>query len=173
VRELKGFSRELAIITGNEAALVPRRKRVDLADLVERVVAEFSPQGRKGLRAAPPVRITRTGKVSGRFDPDLIETLVAELITNAFKYGAHKPVAIEVAGDREVVVLTVSDQGAGVPAQLKPGRLFKRGSNVGKAVGYGVGVWIAGLIARAHAGSFRLARRPGGGTRAIVRLPRS
>jgi len=55
--------------------------------------------------------------VVGRWDPVRLERLTANLIDNALKYSPdHKPVIVKIKRRSGQAVLTVSDQGVGVPA---------------------------------------------------------
>lgn len=178
VDELRGFARELAIIAGNAEARVPRRASIDAARHVEKTVTRWrvKTQGQVTIHA----ETKRAGDARGRWDPDLLDTILGELVSNACKYSRGRPVTVRVEGDVGTVRIVVDDEGAGIDEEEAPpstlrGRRFRRGSDgeTAKLPGFGVGVWLTHLLATAHGGTFRLARRPHGGTRAVVELPRS
>lgn len=90
-------------------------------------------------------------------NPALLEQALVNLIDNAIKYGhAGRPIKIsgQPAGDE--ILLSVSDQGPGIPSEALP-RLFERFYRVDKARstslgGTGLGLSIVKHIAQAHGG---------------------
>lgn len=168
--ELRAFARELSIIAGHEDAIVPRRAALDLVDHAARVVERWK---EKTLgRVAIALDTTLAADARGSWDPDLLDTILGELLSNACKYGGGHPVAVSLESDDAMVRIRVDDDGEGLETN-SPGR-FRRGAGgaVTKVPGFGVGVWLTERLAVAHGGTFRLARRPEGGTRAVVELPR-
>jgi signal transduction histidine kinase len=170
--ELRGFARELAIIAGRDEARAPRRVPLDaglcIAERVERWRAHIATLP----IAAPGIRVEQVGDLTGAFDPDHLETMLAELLSNACKYGNGRPVVVRVVGHGAFVRFVVEDEGVGLDRGARIGRRFVRGPRTTKTPGFGVGVWLTRVIAEAHGGSLRLTRRPGGGTRAVIKLPR-
>lgn len=160
---LRGFARELAIITGDEQALAPRRKQMHLGRWCRKVVARW----KRG-----EVRVSVEGDTRGAFDPAELESIVAELLSNASKYGAPKPVDVRVEGRARTIRIVIEDRGPGLEPDPRRGRLFVRGASERKETGFGVGVWLVRRLVRAHGGRFRLFTPKTGGTRAVVELPR-
>jgi len=172
IEELRGFARELAIIAGREDARVPRRAPLDVGLLITSMIERLRAQATPMRITAPEVVVERVGDVTGAFDADQLETMLAELISNACKYGGGRPVGVRVEGRGDRVHVVVEDEGPGMPRGARVGRRFVRGPGTGKKPGFGVGVWLTRVIAEAHGGKLQLSRRPGGGTRAMVTLPR-
>ena len=104
---------------------------------------------------------------------DELHRLALNLIENALRHtpaGTHVHAALRSDGDD--VVLTVEDDGPGIPEELRP-RLFERfvrgrGDSGG---GSGLGLSIVRAVALAHGGSVEVERAPSGGARFVVRLP--
>lgn len=109
-------------------------------------------------------------------DPDRIELLLLNLLSNAFKYtprGGH--VALEVRAGKQWVDLILSDTGCGIPKEVRedvfacylhPPLLD------GKPHGLGLGLPICQRIVREHGGRMLLTDGEGGqGTRVLVSLP--
>ena len=101
-----------------------------------------------------------------------MKRLIANLITNAIKYGAE-PVAIRTAVDRGEVQLVVRDHGRGVreediPVLLQP---FSRGEVARTMTGSGLGLAIVKRIVDMHHGRMNLANHPEGGLVVEIRLP--
>jgi signal transduction histidine kinase len=143
-------------------------KPVDLAALVTEE-AERSAGGRV------PVTARTAGPCVVAGEPEGLRRLLRNLIDNAMRYAKT---GVEVAARREdeEAVLTVSDDGPGIPPADRE-RAFDRFVRLDDArsrdeteAGAGLGLAIVRAIARAHGGSAYL---EGGtpGLRAVVRLP--
>jgi len=80
-------------------------------------------------------------------DPDALERIVANLLTNAFRYG-EPPVTLSARQVDSHLRITVEDRGAGVPSEFVP-RLFERFTRGSTARGAGAGLGLS--IARSYA----------------------
>lgn len=114
----------------------------------------------------------------GTWDPTRLERVLANLVTNAIKYSPGGG-TIEVRVTREEddagtwAVLAVRDEGIGVPAADLP-RLFdryRRGSNVGRLTGAGLGLAGVAQIVGQHGGTVGAESAEGKGSTFTVRLP--
>lgn len=108
-------------------------------------------------------------------DPDQLEQVLLNLLTNAEKYGAP-PITVEVAGTDDTVEVAVIDHGPGVPDSFVP-HMFERFTQASagatrEASGAGLGLAIVDGLAAANGGEV-VYERDGGRTRFVVRLPRS
>ena len=110
-------------------------------------------------------------------DPHYWHHLVYNLLDNACKYGGRPlQLAVNIAGHAGETVLTVTDNGVGVPAAERHS-IFERFYRIhrpgeGHAVkGHGLGLSFVRQIARAHGGSIEVDNAAGGGARFTVRLP--
>lgn len=110
----------------------------------------------------------------GILDERLIGHIVANLVSNAIKYSpAGGRITLSIARTGSDLVLTVADQGIGIPEADVP-RLFEsfsRASNVGTIQGTGLGLAIVKRSVAAHGGRIGVHSTPGQGTRFIVSLP--
>lgn len=100
-------------------------------------------------------------------DERRVRRLAENLIQNALRH-ARSVVSLRVGAEAERVVLSVEDDGAGVPPELRE-RIFQRfvrGDD--DEHGSGLGLAICRSIARAHGGDIVLEER----SRFVVRLPR-
>jgi len=158
---------DLARITSGSFALADEALHVSqcIADTVERH-ADIA------RRAGCVLRTRIQAGVTGRGDRAALEQLLDNLLSNAFKYGAGRPVAVEFAFDGTQASVQVRDHGAGIPME-EQGRifgLFERARNHG-APGLGIGLWIASQIAAAMGGSIGLHSVPGDGAAFTLTFP--
>ncbi len=151
---------------------VPHRP-VDLSQVLVEVAAELEP-----VTAGHHLTIAAHEQLVVDGARDELHRLALNLIENALRHtppGTHVHAAL--ARDGEDVVLTVEDDGPGIPDELRP-RLFERfvrgrGDSGG---GSGLGLSIVHAVADSHGGTVDLERRTGGagtGARFVVRLPRT
>jgi signal transduction histidine kinase len=125
--------------------------------------------------------VTTEEQLVGNWDGPRVERVLANLLSNAIKYsdpGSAIQVAIahDGSGRHAVAVLTVQDQGVGIPAHDLPHIFapFYRGSNVvGRTAGTGIGLRGARAIVEQHGGTLELQSSEGRGTCVTVRLPLS
>ena len=111
--------------------------------------------------------------IVGRFDRRRLDQLLTNLLSNAFKYGAGKPVHFEVTAADGVARLEVRDEGIGIRTddlERVFGR-FERAVSPRNYGGLGLGLFVARQIAEAHGGAIALRSSPGEGARFIVELP--
>jgi two-component system, NtrC family, sensor histidine kinase GlrK len=127
--------------------------------------------------------VTAGGPSTGRLDPVLVERAVANLVRNAVSVSKNgQKVRVERFlesrhGDREErwARVVVSDQGPGVPEEIRH-KVFDAFvthavSASGKAVGVGLGLALAREVAQAHGGDLELIDVPGRGATFQMWLP--
>ena len=107
-------------------------------------------------------------------DPERLERVVVNLITNALKYSPPDlPVTVRLERQNGEVVITVADRGKGIPVEEQP-YLFERfyRARTGRRVeGLGLGLYIARLIVEAHQGRIWVKSEEGKGSTFYVALP--
>ncbi len=109
-------------------------------------------------------------------DPDRLMQAITNLISNAIKFSPPDcEVVVGMERRGENLHLSVSDRGAGVPAEFKP-RIFQKfaqadGTNTKKTGGTGLGLSIVKEIVGRLGGSVGFTDAPGGGTIFYVDLP--
>jgi signal transduction histidine kinase len=157
----------LLLLTRLDEQAALREDPVDLDDLalaeVRRLRAGGATVDGSGIRAA---------RVRG--DARLLGQLVRNLADNAARH-ARSAVAIGVTGRGAEVLLTVDDDGAGVPPDERE-RIFERFVRLDEARardagGSGLGLAIVRAIAEAEGGGVRVEDSPLGGARFSVVLP--
>jgi len=162
-----------------------RRKPTDLSAVCESVAARYA-TARVPVRAdtvqadtvqADTVQADTVAPCVVAGDPDALGRLLVNLLDNAVRHAASQ-VCVSVRGDGGWAVLTVSDDGPGIPAEDAErafgrfSRLDNARSRAGEAgvEGAGLGLAIVRSTAEAHGGSVSLSDA-GPGLRAEVRLP--
>ncbi|MEQ1506311.1 MAG: HAMP domain-containing sensor histidine kinase [Myxococcota bacterium] len=114
-------------------------------------------------------------------DGNALKDAVSCLLDNALKYrresAADSQVWLDLAQVGRHVVISVTDNGIGVPKPMRR-KIFDRfvrveGPNRGKAGGHGLGLHQVKEIVVAHRGTVTCAEGVGGGARFVIRLPAS
>jgi signal transduction histidine kinase len=141
----------------------------DLAELSAAIVSELAPQARDAgstleVDAAPVV---------GWWDRARLEQVLRSLVTNALKFGAGRPVWVTVERADAAARVEVRDAGPGIAA-VDHARIFERFERavpLHRYGGFGLGLWTAREILRAHGGTIAVASAPGEGATFTVEIP--
>ncbi|OCG59978.1 MULTISPECIES: ATP-binding protein [unclassified Gilliamella] len=111
--------------------------------------------------------------VQAIIDTNLVETIVKNLLLNAFKYAAHKAV-LNITKQGNQVIFEIDDDGTGIPfdAREKIFMPFARldTSRTRSTGGYGLGLAYVKLMAEFHDGKAFVVTSPLGGARFVVSL---
>jgi PAS domain S-box-containing protein len=145
---------------------------VDLGEVLGEVVAWFAPEA---ARVGSELRVEGAARVSGRWDRLRLEQVITNLLSNAIRYGAGRPIHARVEVEGELARLVVRDEGIGIaPEALE--RIFgkfERAVSDRHYGGLGLGLYITRSIVEALGGSVQVESRPGEGATFSVELPRS
>jgi len=168
-RRMRRLVADLLLLARADAGRTAPHRPVDLAQVLVDVAAELEPvTGEHHLTIAAHEQLLVDGA------RDELHRLALNLIENALRHtppATHVHAALARAGDE--VVLTVEDDGPGIPAELRP-RLFERfvrGRGDGGG-GSGLGLAIVQAVALSHGGSVVVETGSSGrGARFVVRLP--
>jgi signal transduction histidine kinase len=111
--------------------------------------------------------------VVGRWDKLRVDEVLTNLLINAIKYGAGKPVDVAVERVDGMARLIVQDRGIGISSedQKRIFDRFERAVPVRSYGGIGLGLYIAKQIVAAHGGSIGVRSAPGQGSTFTVELP--
>ncbi|MBV9789807.1 MAG: GAF domain-containing sensor histidine kinase [Chloroflexi bacterium] len=145
---------------------------LDLAALLRRIVVELEPTlERHTLQPAiPEAALLILG------DTARMEQVIQNLLQNAIKYSPNGgAVVVGIERQDNIVVLTVSDQGVGIPEAARPYlfQRFYRADNVtGRNMnGMGIGLYLVNLIVTLHHGAVEYSSTENQGSTFTVRLP--
>ncbi len=153
-----------------QGKLTLRLQETDLAALADATVQRSAEEA---ARSGTPIQVDAPAPVIGRFDPVRIDQIVANLLSNAMKYGAGKPIGVSVRRLGEAARITVSDRGPGISDHEREHvfERFDRGAAPDASAGYGLGLWIVRELARLHGGTVALESAAGCGATFTVTLP--
>ena len=156
-------------ITGGGLDLAPAP--VDLAAIVREVVERF---GLEIERRHVIVKLDAGLPVVGMWDGARLDQVVSNLLSNALKFGAGRPVEISVRAEAARAVLIVRDRGIGIAPQIRSKIFgpFSGAVSTRHHAGLGLGLWITHQIVRASGGSITVDSRPDEGSTFTVELPR-
>lgn len=161
----------LDISAAEAGALKLNRDPIDLRSLTERAADLYSEVAEErqitiALDQPQPVEIS--------VDAIRLGQAVNNLVDNALKYTpVGGRVQISAARENGTAVITVSDNGPGVPADERDAifRRLYRGDSSRSQRGLGLGLSLVKAIVEAHGGTVVVDDAPGGGARFVVRVP--
>lgn len=124
-------------------------EHMDLLPLIHHIIEPYQTAGRE--------MIVRAEHVRGTYDPDRIEQVLANLVSNAVKYSPNdKPVTITLTQTDAEIRVAVHDEGDGIKAEDQP-HIFERfyrteHAKQGSIEGLGLGLYISSEIIKQHGG---------------------
>jgi signal transduction histidine kinase len=145
---------------------------VDMREVVAEVVEDWRQQlAWNGCTCV--VRATDENTV-GRWDRLHLRLIVTNLLSNAAKYGAGRPIEIELAATDSALTLSVRDRGPGLAAsdQSRIFERYARGANVSATAGFGLGLWIVQQVVTSMRGRITVQSELGAGATFVIELPR-
>jgi len=173
----------LATLVDDVLALTSGEAPPSDSELEEITVTRLARDAAAGMTAAAEARgldlETRLDDSAGqlRGDPRRLRQAVDNLLRNAIAYTASGGrVLLDVSGDEKAAVITVSDNGVGIPPEERV-RVFDRFHRValGQRDGdgaLGLGLPLTRQFVEQHGGTVTLDSEPGQGTTVTIRLPR-
>lgn len=137
-------------------------------------------QGIDSLRLLYPgreIRFVPMAEVQSHADPDRLNQLVGNLISNAMAYGDERtPVTVTTRADHYGFEIAIHNFGRAIPPALLASIFLPmtRGAEVNREVrSVGLGLFIVSEIAKAHGGSVVVKSSAEGGTTFTARFPNS
>jgi signal transduction histidine kinase len=148
-----------------------RLERVNLGDVVRASVDGLQ---QIASRAGSTIAVAVDPVVWGSWDRDRLRSVVDNLVDNALKYGAGRPVDVVVEDRGDSARVTVRDRGIGI-SDVDKQRIFERFERAVPAKhfgGFGLGLWLTRKIVTAHGGTIQVTSQPEGGSIFTVDLPK-
>jgi signal transduction histidine kinase len=143
---------------------------MNLAEVVREVIDGFEAE----LAVARcPLTLTIRSDASGVWDRLRVEQVCRNLLSNAIRFGAGRPIDVVVGADDDVATVVVRDRGIGI-APDQQGKIFERFERGGeqRSGGFGIGLWIVRNICVAMGGTVSVHSTVGEGASFTVMLPR-
>ena len=146
---------------------------VDLAQVCRRVAERLTPRAQE---RGESIQLACRGSHIVRASASLAEQMVYNLIDNAVRYNREGGlVLVALTSDDSHVELEVSDEGTGIPSELRE-RVFERffrvdASRSRETGGTGLGLAIVKHAVETLGGTVSIDDSPCGGARFVVRLP--
>ena len=146
------------------------REPVDVRTVVERVLDTFSAAGaphRFVVDCAP-------GVPAADVDPDALDRIVKNLVSNAIKYSPPGAIRIAVSAGDDVLMIEITDRGRGIPMEALPhvfDPYFRAPGAAATTRGAGIGLAVVKALVDAHGGAILAANVAGGGLQVEVELP--
>ncbi len=148
--------------------LTLQKESTDLAILLNDTAASFAAEAAERkirLEVEAPASLPLID-----IDPVRIREVLTNLISNALRHTSESGrVSVTASAQGETVVVTVSDNGRGVPAEDLP-RIFDRFYKGHGSRGSGLGLTIARNLVVAHGGEIRAESEEGKGTTMTITL---
>ena len=163
----------LDLVRFDEGRLKLNYQVVDVVSLVGSVTDHFTSAA---LQKKIKMVVTAPPALAAQIDPDKVHRVIFNLLSNACKFAPVKGgrVDITVGAEEEWAVITVADNGAGIPVGMEE-LIFERfiqGDHSLSSSGSGLGLAIAREFSLLHGGQISAENKPNaGGCTFLVRLP--
>jgi len=142
-------------------------RRASLRDLLEAAAAALRA---KAATRRVAIESDLAGAGDAVIDPDQLKQAIDNLLRNAIEASPDGGrVYLEARRDASGYIITVADEGPGIPADIVP-KIFDLYFTT-KADGTGVGLAVTHQIVEAHRGRIDVDSSPGSGTRMSIRIP--
>lgn len=171
---LSRLSNSLLLISRVENKQYDVDDDVDIKDVVTSVLDEL-----KDFINMKNIRISRTDKsdIAVRGNRELIESAVYNIIQNAVKFSPeNSAIDIEIGSETGEKEIKVTDEGPGIPEELKQSMFerFKKGNghtnSLGQNNGTGLGLSLVKSICKLHGFDYHIENRKKTGTEVSLRF---
>jgi signal transduction histidine kinase len=167
-RRMESLVEDLLLLArADERGLTLRRRDVDLDDVASNEMGRLLRETKSTIDAdLAPTRLVG--------DPGGLSRVLRNLLENAARHATSR-VELRVGPEAGYAILTVSDDGPGIPEADRL-RVFDRfvrldSDRARSGGGTGLGLAIVSEVVAAHGGSVTIGDRPGGGALVTVQLP--
>ncbi|PBQ34143.1 two-component sensor histidine kinase [Sphingobacteriaceae bacterium] len=138
---------------------------------VKEIINQLNPKNKISIDLNSLPEDPKKLKIKG--NRELLNLAIANLFTNACKYSHNKPVSVNIESINQEVVITIKDQGVGIPENELPFIYdpFFRASNTHTFEGYGIGLPLSRNIILLHHGSLLVSSKANEGTTVRINFP--
>ncbi len=147
--------------------------KLDLVKIIKHIASIFESHAKE---RHIDFSIQTPSMLIAEFDPDKIQRVMMNLFSNSFKFTPPNGIVnCNISATKTHAIITVSDNGPGIPEQLKK-TIFERffqgeESTTRQHGGFGLGLAIVKDFVELHGGSIQVERAPEGGAKFIIELP--
>lgn len=160
---------DLVTDTLDARAEIPEGETADVAVQAEEAAAFCRP-----LSSVTPIEVAVPSGLKVGMRPVRLREVLLNLLSNALKYAPGKPVRVQADATAGEVVVTVADNGPGIPEAARA-RLFDDGVRLdgaaAQAEGHGTGLSVVRTLVTLAGGAVSVGDAPGGGALFRLRLP--
>jgi len=152
----------------NQGIFAINAQPMNLMELVQEVVSAYR-------TAERPIHVHTHVEVVFSADPDRLRQLLENVLANAVEYAPKQtPILVKGAIERRMdgpwMILTVSNEGPGLPAE-RLATFFHPFVADSQSTSLGLGLYLANRIAAAHGGTLTIDSPAGQGAQVILALP--
>jgi PAS domain S-box-containing protein len=146
------------------------KEEVEFSTFIKDVLDRFKPQVES---VGSYIRYQLCRPVKMEIDAYRMEQVIVNLLTNALKYGAGKPINVELIKTSNEVKVLVHDEGPGVKEEdrMRIFERYERAVSSREVSGLGLGLYIAKQIVKENKGQIYVDSREGGGSTFVLALP--
>lgn len=171
IGRMQGIANDLLARYRNpDAAVETKIELCALGGIIEQVLAEKRLQHKD----KPEVKIEfddRAGGARAAVAPKELQRAISNLVNNAVEaFEKSGTVSVGLAADNGRVLISVKDNGKGIPPEILA-KLGQKGGTHGKSDGTGLGLYHARTIAESWGGGLQFDSEPGKGTTVTLTLP--
>lgn len=176
------FQDLLTVSKAEDARIIPKQQPTDIIAFAREVTdafafkakekgiyLNFAPGESGGDRRISPIYFAYV-------DPDHLREILSNLVDNAIKYTQKGTVTVDITGDNDNILISVTDTGIGIPPEDVP-HLFQKfyrvdNSDTREIGGTGLGLFISRRLTEANNGHISAKSSFGKGSTFTVQFPR-
>lgn len=147
-------------------------KNTNISELIANYITKIE-SGR------PDVKLNKylTSDIHANVDGPAFETAISNIVENAIKYANNLPLTISLTDDPNLIKISVSDEGPGIPAHEKKlifNKFYRIGSEETRTTkGTGLGLYICKKIIQDHGGTVTVEDNDPKGSVFIINIPKT